>query len=34
MRVDEWRRYHAVHAQHHNGQLKEAIRYARANKPA
>ena len=34
MRVDEWRRYHAVHAQHHNSQLKEAIRYARSAKAA
>ena len=32
MRVDEWRRYHAVHAGHHESQLKNAIRYARANK--
>jgi hypothetical protein len=32
MRVDEWRRYHAVHAKHHMGQLKEAIRYARSMK--
>jgi hypothetical protein len=30
MRVDEWRRYHAVHALHHAGQLQGAIRYARS----
>jgi hypothetical protein len=29
MRVDEWRRYHAVHAAHHVDQLRHAIRYAR-----
>jgi Protein of unknown function (DUF1569) len=29
LRVDEWRRYHAVHAEHHSGQLARAIRYAR-----
>jgi len=34
MRVDEWRRYHAVHARHHLKQLRNAIRYARAQKPA
>jgi hypothetical protein len=34
MRVDEWRRYHAVHANHHFKQLKNAIRYARSPKPA
>jgi len=34
MRVDEWRRYHAVHAGHHRKQLEFAIRYARAQKPA
>jgi hypothetical protein len=28
MRVDEWRRYHAVHAAHHLDQLRHAIRYA------
>lgn len=33
MRVDEWRRYHAVHARHHLKQLRNAIRYARAQKP-
>jgi hypothetical protein len=32
MRVDEWRRYHAVHAGHHMGQLENAIRYARSVK--
>jgi len=30
MRVDEWRRYHAVHARHHLRQLNEVIRYARS----
>ena len=30
MRVDEWRRYHALHARHHAGQLERAIRYARS----
>ncbi len=30
MRVDEWRRYHAVHGKHHEVQLKNAIRYARS----
>ena len=34
MRVDEWRRYHAVHARHHFKQLRNAIRYARSPKPA
>jgi hypothetical protein len=34
MRVDEWRRYHAIHARHHLKQLKNAIRYARTPKPA
>jgi len=29
MRVDEWRRYHSVHARHHAGQLERAIRNAR-----
>jgi hypothetical protein len=29
MRVDEWRRYHAVHAAHHVDQLRHAIRYAK-----
>jgi hypothetical protein len=28
LRVDEWRRYHAIHAEHHAGQLDNAIRYA------
>ena len=32
MRVDEWRRYHAIHARHHAGQLKDAIRQARSVK--
>ena len=32
MRVDEWRRYHAVHAEHHAAQLQNAIRYARSVK--
>ena len=31
MRVDEWRRYHSVHARHHEKQLKEAIKYAKAH---
>jgi hypothetical protein len=34
MRVDEWRRYHAVHAEHHAAQLQNAIRYARSTKLA
>jgi hypothetical protein len=34
MRVDEWRRYHAIHAKHHVKQLRNAIRYARSPKPA
>ncbi len=34
MRVDEWRRYHAVHATHHMKQLRNAIRFARTQKPA
>jgi hypothetical protein len=32
LRIDEWRRYHAVHARHHEAQLKNAIRYARTAK--
>jgi Protein of unknown function (DUF1569) len=32
MRVDEWRRYHAIHAAHHAAQLRNAIRYARTLK--
>jgi hypothetical protein len=32
MRVDEWRRYHAVHAAHHAVQLRNAIRNARSLK--
>ena len=34
LRVDEWRRYHAVHARHHQKQLDGAIRYARSGKPS
>ncbi len=34
MRVDEWRRYHAVHARHHLKQVRNAIRFARTPKPA
>jgi hypothetical protein len=34
MRVDEWRRYHAVHAKHHKAHLRNAIRYAKAQKAA
>jgi hypothetical protein len=33
MRVDEWRRYHAIHAKHHGPQLRNAIRYAQTHKP-
>lgn len=33
MRVDEWRRYHAVHAKHHLKQLRYAVRNARSQKP-
>jgi hypothetical protein len=29
MRVDEWRRYHSVHAKHHAIQLRNAIRFAK-----
>ena len=32
MRVDEWRRYHVVHANHHRNQLAVAIRYAKSQK--
>jgi hypothetical protein len=32
MRVDEWRRYHAIHAGHHAVQLRNAIRYVKAAK--
>jgi|HubBroStandDraft_5_1064220.scaffolds.fasta_scaffold619270_1 hypothetical protein len=32
MRIDEWRRYHAMHAKHHVPQLRNAIRYARSQK--
>jgi hypothetical protein len=32
LRVDEWRRYHAVHARHHVAQLAGAIQYARSGK--
>ena len=31
MRVDEWRRYHSLHAAHHLKQLNNAIRYAKAH---
>jgi hypothetical protein len=34
MRVDEWRRYHAIHASHHLPQLVYAVRYAQSLKPA
>jgi hypothetical protein len=34
MRVDEWRRYHAIHASHHSRQLLNAIRYAKAQRAA
>jgi hypothetical protein len=34
MRVDEWRRYHAIHAAHHASQLRNAVRYAKAQAPA
>jgi hypothetical protein len=34
MRVDEWRRYHAVHAKHHSKQLRQAIRFAKTQKAA
>lgn len=34
MRVDEWRRYHAVHAAHHAVQLRNAIRHAKSLKAA
>jgi Protein of unknown function (DUF1569) len=33
MRVDEWRRYHSLHARHHLAQLENAIRYARTQTP-
>jgi hypothetical protein len=32
MRVDEWRRYHALHARHHLKQLVQAARYAQSVK--
>ena len=32
MRVDEWRRYHVVHAHHHESQLDQAIRFALSQK--
>lgn len=32
MRVDEWRRYHSIHAKHHVNQLRNAIRYAKTQK--
>ena len=31
MRVDEWRRYHSIHANHHAPQLGNAVRYARTH---
>ena len=34
MRVDEWRRYHSLHAAHHARQLRNAIRYAKTHKAA
>jgi hypothetical protein len=34
MRVDEWRRYHAIHARHHLSQLRNAIVFARSGNPA
>jgi hypothetical protein len=34
MRVDEWRRYHALHARHHAPQLRNAIRHAKLSKVA
>lgn len=34
MRVDEWRRYHALHAKHHKAQLAAAIRYAKSPRAA
>jgi len=34
MRVDEWRRYHALHATHHAPQLRNAVRYAKLSKAA
>lgn len=34
LRVDEWRRYHAVHARHHLRQLEAAIQYARSGRPS
>jgi hypothetical protein len=33
MRVDEWRRYHAIHASHHLSQLRNAVRFAKAQRP-
>jgi Protein of unknown function (DUF1569) len=30
MRVDEWRRYHSLHARHHAVQLRNAIRFAKS----
>jgi len=29
LRVDEWRRYHALHARHHLKQLQQAIKFAK-----
>lgn len=34
LRVDEWRRYHSIHAQHHRKQLEGAVRFARSAKAA
>lgn len=34
MRVDEWRRYHAIHAAHHGVQLRQVIRYAKTQAAA
>jgi len=33
MRVDEWRRYHAIHGRHHLLQLRHAIRNAKEQGP-
>ena len=34
MRIDEWRRYHSLHARHHTAQLKNAIRFAKSQSEA
>jgi hypothetical protein len=34
MRVDEWRRYHAVHAAHHAKQIRNVIRFVNTQKTA